>query len=92
MIETVKAIRNSWPNLPIIAGNVVTEEGTPALIEAGANTIKVGVGAGSICTTRVVAGAGLPQLSAIYHCAQAASKHNIPIIADGGIQFSGDIP
>ncbi|MEN8242197.1 MAG: IMP dehydrogenase [Chloroflexota bacterium] len=92
VIETVKAIRASWPELPISAGNVVTAEGTLALIEAGANVIKVGVGAGSICTTRVVAGAGMPQLSAIYSCAQAAAEHNIPIIADGGIKFSGDIP
>jgi IMP dehydrogenase len=92
VIETVRTIRSTWPDLPIAAGNVVTAEGTLALIEAGANVIKVGVGAGSICTTRVVAGAGMPQLSAIYQCARAAAKHKVSIIADGGIKFSGDIP
>jgi len=91
VIETIKALHASWPDLPIIAGNVVTAEGTLALIEAGASAVKVGVGAGSICTTRIVAGAGMPQLSAIYHCAQAAAPHNVPIIADGGIKYSGDI-
>lgn len=79
------------PGLPVIAGNVVTAEGTEALIEAGADVIKVGVGAGSICTTRVVAGAGLPQLTAIAACAAVARPRGIPIIADGGIKYSGDI-
>ncbi len=91
VIETVKRIRQAWPQLPIIAGNVVTAEGTRELIEAGADVVKVGVGAGSICTTRVVAGAGMPQLSAIYNCAQAAHALGVPIIADGGIKYSGDI-
>ncbi|HKJ28039.1 MAG TPA: IMP dehydrogenase, partial [Anaerolineales bacterium] len=91
VIETIKAIHAAWPDLPIIAGNVVTAEGTLAMIEAGASAVKVGVGAGSICTTRIVAGAGMPQLSAIYNCAKAAAPHNIPIIADGGIKYSGDI-
>lgn len=91
VLNAIKRIRSNWPNLPIIAGNVVTAEGTEALIEAGANVVKVGIGAGSICTTRVISGAGMPQISAIYHCSQAAKPHGVPIIADGGIKFSGDI-
>lgn len=91
VLQAVKRIRYHWPELPIIAGNVVTEQGAEALIVAGVDAIKVGVGAGSICTTRVVSGAGLPQVSAIYNCAQVAKKHAIPIIADGGIKYSGDI-
>jgi IMP dehydrogenase len=75
----------------VIAGNVVTAEGTEALIAAGVDAVKVGVGAGSICTTRIVAGAGLPQMSAIFECAQVARKHDVPLIADGGIKYSGDI-
>ena len=91
VVAAIGRIHKKYPKLPIIAGNVVTAEGTLALIEAGAAAVKVGVGAGSICTTRVVAGSGMPQLSAIYACAQAAHKHKVPIIADGGIKFSGDI-
>jgi IMP dehydrogenase len=91
VIHAIRRVHKNWPNLPIIAGNVVTPEGTKALIDAGAAAIKVGVGAGSICTTRIIAGAGMPQLSAIYFCAQAARPFNIPIIADGGIKFSGEI-
>jgi IMP dehydrogenase len=91
VIDTVKRIRSSWPDLPIIAGNVVTAEGTHALIDAGASAVKVGVGAGSICTTRVISGAGMPQVSAIHQCAKAARPHAVPIIADGGIKYSGDI-
>lgn len=91
VIEAIQRLRRSWPDMPVIAGNVVTAQGTEALIKAGATAIKVGVGAGSICTTRIVAGAGMPQLSAIYHCAQAARPFGVPIIADGGIKFSGDI-
>jgi len=91
VIRAIQRIRHHWPNLPIVAGNVVTAEGTEALIRAGANIIKVGVGAGSICTTRVVAGAGMPQLSAIHLCAKAAHAHGVPIVADGGIKYSGDI-
>lgn len=91
VIRAIHRIRHHWPHLPIIAGNVVTAEGTEALIRAGADVVKVGVGAGSICTTRVVAGAGMPQLSAIYTCAQAARPFGVPIIADGGIKYSGDI-
>lgn len=91
VIRAIQRIRNQWPDLPIIAGNVVTKEGTKALIKAGVDVVKVGVGAGSICTTRVVSGAGMPQLSAIYNCARIAHKHGISVIADGGIKFSGDI-
>jgi len=91
VIKAIERIRHHWPNLPIIAGNVVTPEGTEALIQAGASAVKVGIGAGSICTTRIVAGAGMPQLTAIHNCAQVARKHNVSIIADGGIKYSGDI-
>jgi IMP dehydrogenase len=91
VIRAIKRIKHAWPELPLIAGNVVTAEGTLALIEAGADGVKVGVGAGSICTTRVISGAGMPQISAIYQCAQAARSRGIPIIADGGIKYSGDI-
>jgi IMP dehydrogenase len=91
VIGAIKRVHLKWPKLPVIAGNVVTAEGTKALIEAGAAAVKVGVGAGSICTTRVVSGSGMPQLSAIHLCSQAAKPFNIPIIADGGIKFSGDI-
>ncbi len=91
VLTAIQRIRAAFPKLPIMAGNVVTPEGTRALIDAGANAVKVGVGAGSICTTRVVAGAGMPQLTAIHACAQEARKTNTPIIADGGIKYSGDI-
>jgi IMP dehydrogenase len=91
VIEAVRRIKHAWKDLPVIAGNLVTAEGTAALISAGADVIKVGVGAGSICTTRVISGAGMPQVSAIFECAQEAKKYGVPIIADGGIKFSGDI-
>jgi IMP dehydrogenase len=91
VLNAIQRLHKKWPTLPVIAGNVVTAEGTKALIQAGAAAVKVGVGAGSICTTRIVAGAGMPQLSAIYACAQVAHAAGIPIIADGGIKFSGDI-
>jgi len=91
VLQAIQRIRDGWPETPIIAGNVVTEEGTIALIEAGADVVKIGVGAGSICTTRIVAGAGMPQLSAIYNCARAAHSRGVPIIADGGVKYSGDI-
>jgi IMP dehydrogenase len=91
VLTAVRRIRTLAPDLPIIAGNVVTKEGTEALIEAGANVIKVGVGAGSICTTRIVSGAGMPQLTAIHNCAVAAKPYDVPVIADGGIKYSGDI-
>jgi len=91
VIRAIQRIRSGWSSLPIIAGNVVTSEGTEALIEAGANVIKVGVGAGSICTTRIIAGVGMPQLSAIHNCASIAHAHGVSVIADGGIRYSGDI-
>lgn len=91
VLDTVKNIRSQYPELQIVAGNVATPEGTRDLIESGASAVKVGIGPGSICTTRVVAGIGVPQLTAIYNCATEAAKYNIPIIADGGIKFSGDI-
>ncbi|MBQ8149299.1 MAG: IMP dehydrogenase [Clostridia bacterium] len=92
VIEKVREIRAAYPNLPIIAGNVATAAAARDLIEAGANCIKVGIGPGSICTTRVVAGIGVPQLTAVADCAREAEKYGIPVIADGGIKYSGDIP
>lgn len=91
VLETVAKLRNAYPNLCLVAGNVATGEGTQALIEAGADVVKVGIGPGSICTTRVVAGIGVPQITAIYDCATVARRHGVPIIADGGIRYSGDI-
>lgn len=91
VLETVKQIRESYPELNIIAGNVATAEATRDLIEAGADIVKVGIGPGSICTTRVVAGVGVPQITAVYDCATEARKHGKAIIADGGIKYSGDI-
>ena len=93
-VNIVKAVENltkTYPALEVIAGNVATAEGTEALIKAGASAVKIGVGPGSICTTRIVAGVGVPQLTAIKNCSMAAQKYNIPVIADGGIKFSGDI-
>ena len=92
VLDTVREVRKKFKDLQIIAGNVATAEGTTALIEAGADAVKIGVGPGSICTTRVVAGVGVPQLSAIMEAARAAKKKGIPIIADGGIKQTGDIP
>ena len=91
VMDAVKKIKNKFPEVTLVAGNVGTKEGTEDLIQAGADCIKVGVGPGSICTTRVVIGAGVPQITAILDCAEAASKHDVPIIADGGIRYSGDI-
>ncbi|MBO4213920.1 MAG: IMP dehydrogenase [Lachnospiraceae bacterium] len=91
ILDAVKAIKAEFPDLPVIAGNVATGEATKALIEAGADAVKVGIGPGSICTTRVVAGIGVPQISAVMDCYDEAKKHGIPIIADGGIKFSGDM-
>jgi len=91
VLEVVKGIRRRHPDLALVGGNVATEEGTLALIQAGVNAVKVGVGPGSICTTRVVSGVGVPQLTAIASCAKASERHNIPIISDGGIKYSGDI-
>jgi len=91
VMDAVKKIKNKFPEVTLVAGNVGTKEGTEDLIQAGADCVKVGVGPGSICTTRVVIGAGVPQITAILDCAEAASKHDVPIIADGGIRYSGDI-
>jgi IMP dehydrogenase len=91
VIETVRQFRQEFPEIILMAGNVVTAEGTKALCEAGADVIKVGVGPGSICTTRMVAGVGMPQISAVYECAQAAKTFGRSVIADGGIKYSGDI-
>jgi IMP dehydrogenase len=91
VIKTIERVKGSWPELAVTAGNVVTAEGVEALAHAGADAIKVGVGAGSICTTRVVSGAGMPQLSAIYFAAKKGNEIGVPIIGDGGITFSGDI-
>ncbi len=91
VLDSVRFIRRRHPDLNLVAGNVATEEGTFALIEAGVNGVKVGVGPGSICTTRVVSGVGVPQITAIASCAKAAARHNTPVISDGGIKYSGDI-
>ncbi|MBD1371963.1 IMP dehydrogenase [Hazenella sp. IB182357] len=91
VIQAVQDIRKQYPDLTIMAGNVATGDATRALIEAGADVIKVGIGPGSICTTRVVAGIGVPQITAVYDCATVAREYGIPIIADGGIRYSGDI-
>src|SRR5215470_653526 len=91
VIDVVGSIRRRYPDLDLSGGNVATAEGTTALIQAGVNVVKVGVGPGSICTTRIVSGVGVPQITAIGSCAKAAARHNVPIIADGGIKYSGDI-
>lgn len=91
VVKAIERIKGSWPELAVTAGNVVTEEGVEALAHAGADAVKVGVGAGSICTTRVVSGAGMPQLSAIWHTTRRAQRIGVPVVADGGITFSGDI-
>ena len=91
VINCVKMIKEMFPDLPVIAGNVATAEATRALIEAGADAVKVGIGPGSICTTRVVAGIGVPQITAVMDCYSVAKEYGIPIIADGGIKYSGDI-
>lgn len=91
VLEQVKKVRETYPEINIVAGNVATAKATKALIEAGANIVKVGIGPGSICTTRVIAGIGVPQITAIHDCAEEAAKHGVPIIADGGIKYSGDV-
>jgi IMP dehydrogenase len=91
VLRAVERIKNGWPSLPVIAGNVVTAEGAEALVRVGVDGVKVGVGAGSICTTRVISGAGMPQVSAIHECAQVTRRHGVTLIADGGIKYSGDI-
>ncbi len=91
IIECLKKVRDAFPDIAIVAGNIATAEGAEALIDAGADCIKIGIGPGSICTTRVVAGCGVPQISAVYNACCAAAKRGIPAIADGGIKYSGDI-
>jgi IMP dehydrogenase len=91
VLEAVARVKAAFPELSVIAGNVATGEGTEDLIKAGANGVKVGIGPGSICTTRVVAGVGVPQMTALQHCVKVANRYNIPIIADGGIKYSGDL-
>jgi IMP dehydrogenase len=91
VLRAAEKLRGLYPDVSLLVGNVVTEEGTRDLIAAGADAIKVGVGAGSICTTRIVAGCGMPQLTAVMNCYRAAAEHGVPIIADGGIRYSGDV-
>ena len=91
VLDMVRRIRIKFPNVDFIAGNVATGEGTLALIGEGVDAVKVGIGAGSICTTRIIAGIGVPMISSVMDCAKAAERHNIPVIADGGVRFSGDI-
>jgi len=91
VLNTIRMIKQHWPDIQIIGGNIATAQATRALIDAGVDAVKVGIGPGSICTTRVIAGIGVPQLTAIEDCAKAASEFDIPVIADGGIRYSGDI-
>jgi IMP dehydrogenase len=91
VLKTIEKIKQRWSSLELIAGNVATPEGTKALIDHGVDAVKVGVGPGSICTTRIVAGVGVPQMTAIMECTEEAAKYGIPVIADGGIKYSGDI-
>ena len=92
IMKCIKKVKDAFPHIQIVAGNIATGEAAEDLIKAGADAIKVGIGPGSICTTRVVAGVGVPQITAIYNAYQVAKKYNIPVIADGGIKYSGDIP
>ena len=91
LLRTVDMIKSKFPDLQVIAGNVATGAATEDLIKAGADAVKVGIGPGSICTTRIIAGIGVPQISAVMDCYEAADKYGIPIIADGGIKYSGDM-
>ena len=91
VLRTVDMVKSKFPQLQVIAGNVATGAGTEALIKAGADAVKVGIGPGSICTTRVIAGIGVPQITAVMDCYEAADKYGVPIIADGGIKYSGDM-
>jgi IMP dehydrogenase len=91
VLDVVGQIRRRYPDLDLAGGNVATAEGTSAMIQAGVSAVKIGVGPGSICTTRIVSGVGVPQITAIGSCAKEAARHNVPVIADGGIKFSGDI-
>jgi IMP dehydrogenase len=91
VLDAASRLRERFPDVRLIIGNVATAEGTRALIERGADAVKIGIGPGSICTTRVVTGAGVPQITAVMDCAEAAAEHDVPVIADGGIKFSGDV-
>jgi IMP dehydrogenase len=91
VLNALEAVRERFPDVRIVVGNVATAEGTRALVERGADAVKIGIGPGSICTTRVVTGAGVPQVTAVLECARAAAEHGVPVIADGGIKFSGDV-
>ncbi|MBI1920204.1 MAG: IMP dehydrogenase [Geobacter sp.] len=91
VLDAIRAIKTNFPGIELVAGNIATAEATEALIKAGADAVKVGIGPGSICTTRIVAGVGVPQITAITECARVAKKYGVPIIADGGIKFSGDL-
>src|SRR3954466_5626731 len=91
VLDMVRQLRRRFPHVDLVAGNVATAEGTEALIQLGVDAVKVGIGAGSICTTRIIAGIGVPMITAVMDCARAAAAHDIPVIADGGIRFSGDI-
>src|SRR5215203_4797841 len=91
VLDTIRRIRRQFTEVDVIAGNVATAEATEALIELGVDAVKVGIGAGSICTTRIIAGVGVPMISSILECAQTAARHDVPVIADGGIRFSGDV-
>lgn len=92
VLDRIYEIRQAWPKLQIISGNIATPEAAGASIKAGADAVKVGVGPGSICTTRIIAGVGVPQLSAVMNCAEVCIKHDVPLIADGGIRYTGDVP
>jgi IMP dehydrogenase len=91
VLDMVRVLRRRFPDIDLVAGNVATAEATQALIGLGVDAVKVGIGAGSICTTRIIAGIGVPMITAVMECARAAAPHGIPIIADGGIRFSGDV-
>jgi IMP dehydrogenase len=91
VLDAIGRLRSAFPNIPLMAGNVATTEGTRALIDCGVDAVKIGIGPGSICTTRVVTGAGVPQVTAILECAEEAARHDVPVVADGGIRFSGDL-
>lgn len=91
MLEMLKWVKDHYPDLEVIAGNIATPQGVDDLVEAGADAVKVGIGPGSMCTTRIITGCGVPQLTAIALCVEAARRHNIPVIADGGVKYSGDI-
>src|SRR5204863_2399700 len=90
VIETVRQVKKSW-DIQVVAGNVATRDGTRDLVNAGADAVKIGIGPGSICTTRVISGVGVPQITAIYEAARAIADAGVPLVADGGIRYSGDI-